>query len=418
MFLSLPKLNRQTATILNRIVREAASQGIGIYLAGGIVRDTILKKMNCDLDIVVESDAIVFAKEFAKKERLRLVAYPEFKTATLFLKSGQRIDFASSRKEYYRKKGALPIISRGSLKDDLFRRDFSINAMALNINNSGKGELIDLFNGYEDLKKRKIRVLHEKSFLDDPTRILRAVRYEQRLGFSIERKTLTLLKKALKLNIFNEISKDRFLNELKKILNEGDVCPIVKRLDELNILLSVNEELDINLPVLRLIQRNVAEEKSRIKKLGASIWFLCFMGMLEGNEQGVLDSIGIRFNLGKEKRKSLLQINDTSLILKKLTNDSRKPSENFQLLSGLTEEVLCYIWCRSSKENIRVRLKQFLCDRDVRLSIKGEDIKKMGARSGRQIGEIMNTIFLQKIDRSIKTRKQEIGVAKFLIESN
>lgn len=418
MFLPLPKFDQKTQIVFNKIIREARLGGIGIYLVGGMVRDALLRKKSFDLDIVLEADALGFAKYFSKEEKIALTMHPEFKTATLFLKSGQRIDLSSARKEHYRKIGALPTIVLGDLKDDLSRRDFSINAMALSINVPGKGELVDLFNGYEDLSKRKIRVLHERSFLDDPTRILRAIRYEQRLGFDLERKTLMLLKDALRLEVFNEISSARFLNELKKIFNEADVLSIIKRAGQLKILFSFEKKLSINFPAIRLIQNNLTAEFPEAKEIETPVWFIYFLGMLEGNKQEVIDGIGSRFNFGKQQKKTLRQLNDVTSILRQLESEVRKPSENLQLLNQLTKEMLCYVWYRATKKNVRLRLKQFFLNRNVGLTITVEDIKKMGVKSGRQMGEIMKAVLFHKIDCGLKNRKEELNTAKFLIESN
>jgi len=418
MIVSTKILSKDNLSLFRKIAREADKRGVAVYLVGGAVRDLLLRKKNLDLDFVLEAEAIEFAKTFSSNKSADLITHPDFKTATLILKSGQRIDFSSARKEIYRKKGALPTVSRGSLQDDLFRRDFTINAMAMRIVKSDFGELIDPFGGLIDLKKYKIRILHNKSFFDDPTRILRAIRYEQRLGFNLERHTLSLLNVAINSNVLNEISNDRYINELRKIFNETQAEHIIRRLKRLKVLARVNQKLKINYSAFNAIQSNLNRNKSLRNNIGSAEWFLFFMGMLEGNNQDLIKDIVGRFNFGKENRVSLLHLNETKITLKKLSSVSSKPSETFCLLENSTEQMFWYIWLRSSNKTVHKNMNQFLADREVKLSLNGEDIKRMGIKSGHQIGEIMDFVFKQKIDRRLNSREEELEMAKFFIENN
>ena len=182
----LSKLDKNTLAILEEIGRKADEQGSLAYVVGGFVRDILLRRRNLDIDVVVEGDALLLAKMYAQQHQASLTIHNRFGTAVVKLTEGYRVDFATARKERYLHPGALPIVEKGVIRDDLFRRDFSINAMAVRINRDSWGQLVDEFGGLEDIKNKKIRVLHEKSFIDDPTRILRAVRFERRFKFIIE----------------------------------------------------------------------------------------------------------------------------------------------------------------------------------------------------------------------------------------
>lgn len=418
MTVSRKNLTEEILSLFRKIARAAAKHGVDAYLVGGAVRDLLLRKKNLDLDFVLEAEAIEFAKIFSINVRAELTTYPDFKTATLKLKSGQRIDFSSARKEIYRKKGALPTVSLGSLQDDLFRRDFTINAMAMKISQSEFGELIDPFDGLNDLKNHKIRILHDKSFFDDPTRILRAIRYEQRLGFDLERHTSSLLKKAVNSNALNEISNDRYMNELRKVFNEPQVEPTLKRLERLKVFTRINHKLKVNFSSVDAIQRNLISNKLMRSKIGPAVWFLYFMGMLEGNNQDLIKNIISRFNFGKDNRISLLQLNDSQMTLKKLSLVSCQPSDSFSLLKNCTQDMYWYLWLRSANKTARKNMNRFLVDRKIGLNLNGEDIKKMGVKSGRQIGEIMDFVFKQKIDRRLKSREDELKMAKIFLENN
>ena len=172
-----------------------------------------------DLDLVVEGDAIGLAKEFAEKVGGKLTVHTMFNTAKIALDKWT-IDIAMARTETYAKPGALPVVKPGTLKTDLFRRDFTVNAMAICLSPDNYGELIDLYGGLNDLKNKIIRVLHEKSFIDDATRIWRAIRYEQRLGFQIEPETLKLLKRDVPM--LKTVGGYRLRHELELVLKEKE----------------------------------------------------------------------------------------------------------------------------------------------------------------------------------------------------
>jgi tRNA nucleotidyltransferase (CCA-adding enzyme) len=201
------------------------------YLVGGPVRDLMLKHPNVDLDITIEGNAIRLADSFAELYPGALVTrYLAFKTATVRLPDGSLIDFATARKETYVRGGAFPAVKPSVIKDDLHRRDFTINAMAISIDPETWGKLIDPFKGKADLSAKRIRVLHDKSFLDDPTRILRAARFKARLGFKIEARTLKLIKSAIKIKVLDTIKPQRYLKDFNKILKEPKSLDAIKSL--------------------------------------------------------------------------------------------------------------------------------------------------------------------------------------------
>jgi len=184
----LKKLSPQFKKVLKVSSALANSLGFKVYLVGGVVRDLILEKEVFDLDVVVEGDAIVFARELSKRLKSSFKKHHAFGTAVVEF-DGHKIDFATARTEHYIHWGALPKVKPAALKQDLFRRDFTINAMAVSLNKKDYGKLIDLYNGLHDLRKGLVRALHKESFLEDPTRIIRAIRFEQRFSFKIEKDT-------------------------------------------------------------------------------------------------------------------------------------------------------------------------------------------------------------------------------------
>ena len=201
-------LNKKTLNLINLLREISKKLNIKIYLVGGSVRDLILKKRNFDLDFVTEGPAIKVCEQFSKILNCECIYNSQFLTAKLNFED-KTLDFATARREKYLFPGALPKVSMSNLREDLFRRDFTINAMAISLNESDFGTLYDFYNGYQDLKEKIIRVLHPKSFLDDPTRIFRGIRFKERLNFNFDRLTFSLMLDAIKKNALFTIDEHR-----------------------------------------------------------------------------------------------------------------------------------------------------------------------------------------------------------------
>lgn len=225
----LSRLDQKSSQLLMDIGTLADSLDYKAYLVGGPVRDLILGQDNIDLDITVEGNGIRLAESLAKLRHIKqIVRYQAFKTATVTVSKNLVIDFATTRKETYSRGGAFPKVESSNIKDDLFRRDFTINALALSINHKTWGKVIDPFKGMADLKAKKIKILHDKSFIDDPTRILRAARFMQRLGFGIDTKTLAILKSSVAQGALQTIKPQRYQKEFDKILKEPKVKDMIQ----------------------------------------------------------------------------------------------------------------------------------------------------------------------------------------------
>jgi len=231
----LSRLNPDSRALVRSIGILAQERGLAAYLVGGPVRDLILKRSFTDLDITVEGNGMRLAEQFAAGLRgAELVRYPAFRTATVHLPDGRLVDFATARQETYTRGGAFPAVKPSDIKQDLGRRDFTINAMAVAINPDTWGKIIDPFGGMMDLRFKRIRILHAKSFLDDPTRILRAARFKARLGFKMEAETLRILKSAIKIKVLDTIKPQRYLKDFNKVLQEPKSQETIKCLKAWN----------------------------------------------------------------------------------------------------------------------------------------------------------------------------------------
>ncbi|MGC8902895.1 MAG: CBS domain-containing protein [Fervidobacterium sp.] len=230
------RVNKRIINLLRLIGMFGNELNAPVYVVGGFVRDLLLNIENYDIDIVVEGNGIEFAKYVASQINAILVTYEKFFTATVVFKDGFKIDIATARTEYYESPGELPQVDISTIKKDLYRRDFTINAMAIKLNPQEFGTLYDFFNCQKDLEEGIIRVLHNLSFIEDPTRMIRGIRFEQRYNFEMDEHTLNLLKKNLEENYLEKVSGSRIRQEIEKILEEKTPLKAIKRMAELGMI--------------------------------------------------------------------------------------------------------------------------------------------------------------------------------------
>ncbi len=241
--------------ILRRAGEVAAGRRETVYLVGGAVRDLLLRNYNLDIDLVIEGEGIPFPRELAKEcQGCRVRGHDKFGTAVLLFPDGFKIDVATARHEYYARPGALPTVETSSIKRDLYRRDFTMNTLAVALNPRTLGQVIDFFGGARDIKEKVIRVLHNLAFVEDPTRILRALRFSSRFGFSIGKHTLTLIKAALRMKVFDKVEGRRLLNELIHMLNEKNPVPSLTLMSVHGIPQALHPALDFNSKARELVE--------------------------------------------------------------------------------------------------------------------------------------------------------------------
>ena len=230
---AIQRLPKRVVGLLRRLGRFADAKGFGLYLVGGVVRDLLLKRSIWDLDLTVEGDGVSFARLVAKRFDASLALFERFATARLVFSGGLKVDIASTRRESYADPGALPDVATASLDEDLFRRDFTVNAMAIGLNNARWGLLHDPYAGRRDLRGKRLRVLHHRSFVDDPTRIFRAIRFAERFGFRLEAETARLLVEAAHTNLVARLSGPRLANEIFALMKERRPEEAMRRLQRL-----------------------------------------------------------------------------------------------------------------------------------------------------------------------------------------
>ena len=386
-----------------KLVRDAGEKanklGQELYLVGGVVRDMFLRRANFDLDLVVEGDAIKLAQELIKGSQAKLTVHSRFGTAKISY-ANFNLDLATARRETYRRPGALPTVQPGRLTDDLCRRDFSINAMALCLTPQRFGELIDLYNGRDDLNQQLIRILHLNSFIDDATRILRALRYEQRLNFELETKTAELLRHDI--DMLDTISGDRIRHELELILKENYPERVLERAEELGILNKLHPSLKGN----GWLSERFDYARRLHKQTSLSPLYLCLLiyNLSDTENEQFLS----RFNFPKRLAQTMRHTLQLKASLHNLDSPQLKPSDIYQLLRSYTTQAIQANALASQSSIVTRNLQLYLAKlRYIKPLLNGDDLKRMGISTGPQLGQLLDVLHKARLNNEVKTRKQE-----------
>ncbi len=409
--------------MVRNIGRLAHESGLRTFIAGGCVRDLVLGRRVKDVDIAVVGDALVLAHRFASVAGGTIVVYKQFGTATVTLSDGSVVDFATLRKESYPYPGALPVVSSGTIEEDLFRRDFTINAMAIAIDPLQFGRLIDHYGGLNDLKRKVIRVMHDKSFLDDPTRILRAVRFEQRFGFRIEPVTARLLRSALRARAFDSLKPPRLFEEFKKNLKESAVLANVKRLQALGALRFFGDNISVGSQRSRMFRK-----AAQLLRWGRSnlpditdenVWLVYWMILCDGMPLVKLARTMDRSAFRSVDKDKVLDAISSIKVLKTLEGSDLTNSQAFLLLRSKSPEGLIYIGVKSSKKLTLSRIRTHLLKwRHVSLKINGDDLKRLGVPSGKIFKKILDEVLCRVVDGRLRLRSQQLAYVQSLCQHN
>ncbi|MBF0100754.1 MAG: CBS domain-containing protein [Desulfobacterales bacterium] len=416
------RLSKRIIDLLQSIGQVSDDIGYPVYVVGGFVRDLLLYRPNEDIDIVVEGNGIQFAKEYAKKFNARVHTHIKFCTAVIILPDEFKIDVASARMEYYQSPGALPIVEMSSIKFDLFRRDFTINTLAIQINSCKFGTLIDFFSAQRDLKDKVLRVLHNLSFVEDPTRIFRALRFEQRFSFSIGKLTSSLIENAVKMDFLKRLSGNRVFTELRLILEEENPVPILTRLFDYDLLKNVHPSL---VPEKRMIQTFESIRKVLtwhdllFWEEPYEKWLVYFMALIRNCNTQTTKEICDRLRLPPRYLnilgKSRIKSQATLCWLEKFF--PVKNNELYERLNGFKSEHILYMMASSRWIKVKRAISLFYTKlRYYTVSIKGEDIKSMGIKPGPVFRELLQAVLAAKLNDEIKHPDQELELLKKYVQ--
>lgn len=408
--------------LLKTVSQTADKHGFKAYLVGGFVRDLLLNIENIDVDVVIEGDGIDFAQKLAHRLKAQVKSHQKFGTSVLIIPDGYKLDITTARTEYYEKPASLPIVQPSALRHDLFRRDFTINALAIKLSQTEFGELLDFFGGLRDLRQGLIRVLHSLSFIEDPTRAFRAVRFQNRLGFCIETHTLKLMSIAIKKGAFQSLSGSRLLNELKLIIEEQNASALIGSLDKLGLLKAIFPQLALNKNIQNILlsmDSVVSWYKQHSERKKPQNWLLYLMAIIEGLSQKEKANLCQRLSItGNPQKIVLIYKEQTEHFLSQLAlNRFLQPSDIYQLLHSYPLEMLLYgmVWERRKK--VKNKISQYLTEfAKVRLKITGAELINMGLKPGPAVGQILKQLHSAKLNGLVKNKKDEIAYARSLID--
>jgi len=404
--------------LLQASARLASDMGYGLYAVGGFVRDLLLGQPNLDLDLVVEGDAITLARALASQYGGTVRSHRRFGTAKWFVEPlwdkkrtsrdpglPKHIDFASARTEFYERPSALPIVERSSIRQDLHRRDFTINTLAICLNPEHLGEVLDFFGGLKDLKQGLIRILHSLSFVEDPTRMLRAARLEARLRFRIEERTANLIYDAVEL--LRRTSGERIATELLLILAEESPEVALARLQHFGILEEISRALhfDDSVSTAMVAARNTASLWGLTRQQLTAVYF-CLLVWYANSD--AIESMLSRLHLPRRLARHIRQVPALRQALAALQAPAPLPSEVCRLLISHTDEALAAAYTMSDNETVRSRIQRFRQEwRHVRPELDGNALREFGLRPGPAYGEVLEKLRDARLDGQVKTREEE-----------
>ncbi|WP_333654939.1 CBS domain-containing protein [Dissulfurispira sp.] len=389
----------------------------GSYLVGGCVRDMLRGEENLDIDIVVEGDGIAFAKKLGEKIGAKVMTHERFGTAQV-IKEDFKLDVATARTEHYESPAALPKVETSSIKKDLYRRDFTINTLAVKLNKRDFGQLIDFFGGQRDLKDRVIRVLHNLSFIEDPTRAFRAIRFSERFGFKLTKHTENLIKSAIRMNIFEKLSGTRLYDELMLTFNETNPIKALKRLGDYELLKVIHPKISFS-PEIELLLQSVHDTIT---------WFeLLFLK--EKYDRGMLYIMALLYKLNKDERElALNRLSVTSRLKDRILKGLQaahdilrrlkpgNPVEIYHLLMSRDIESILFSMALTRDSEKKKAISHFLLElRNVKPALTGNDLKNLGITPGPEYSDILRKILDEKLMKRLHTKEEEIEFVRKLL---
>ncbi len=382
----------------------------GVYLVGGTVRDILLGERGFDVDVAVEGDAIALAQALADALGGRVRAHRKFGTAVVIYGEGERVDVVTARTEFYDAPAALPTVEHASIREDLFRRDFTINAMAVSLRGADLGRLVDPFRGRRDLDAKTIRVLHNLSFIDDPTRIFRAIRYENRYGFRMDEHTLRLARGTIEMGLVGDLSSARLRDELEALLEEGEIEHSILRLAELGADRAIHPHLAADEEAVALVRR-LAELRARYG-LEIPSWRL---GLAALARRLPPDEVYDWLKRLKVRRRDAEQIAAAVTVGPRLVERLRsgaEPAEVVALAEPYAPDAPLFALGLADLEPLHAYFERL---RDVRLEVSGADLAELGLGESPRVGEILAELRRRKLNGELDGRDSELAAARELI---
>ncbi|MFD2705075.1 CBS domain-containing protein [Salibacterium lacus] len=392
-------LSPDVVQLLKMIGETAAAEKMNAFIIGGMVRDILLGQKGEDIDIVVEGDGISLAEKTAHRFEGTADVHETFGTATVTLPSGRRVDFTTSRTEYYETPAALPTVSRSNIKEDLYRRDFTMNAMAASLHPSHFGDLIDYFHGREDMKKKTLRVLHNLSFVEDPTRILRGIRFEQRFQFHMSKETTAFIHYSA--SAVSSLSRTRIIAEFQSLLKEADPVQSLARLDELGVLHAFFPGA-VWTRQTKDVLKGYLDSPEQPKDLPE--WFCILFCLYLTNPDTVKAAEAAAFT---KKQKSVVQ--STSFLLSLLNEKEWNSLGRFHsCVSRVSDEALFFAAIAADKKQAGFLLQYREKRSKLKPLLNGHDLKAAGLAPGPDFRDYLFSLEQKMLDEEITTRDEAL----------
>ena len=383
----------------------------GVYLVGGTVRDILLGEPNFDVDIAVEGDAIELARSLAEVIGGRVRAHRKFGTAVVLYGEDERVDVVTARTEFYDAPAALPSVEHATIREDLFRRDFTINAMAASLKGEEFGRLVDPFGGRRDLEAKRIRVLHNLSFIDDPTRIFRAIRYESRYGFRMDDHTQRLARGTIEMGLVGDLSSARLRDELIALLEEGDAGASILRLAELGAGTAIHPHLAADKEAVSLLER--LKELNEHYGTGIPAWRLAFTALARKLPP---DEVYAWLRRLKMQRRDLERIAAAVTVgprlVERLRADSIEPAEVVAAADPYAPDAPLFALALEDHPELDDYFRRL---RNVQLEVSGSDLAELGLGESPEVGEILAELRRRKLNGQLDGRESELAAARELI---
>lgn len=413
------RLDKKLMSLFETIARMAEGRNYGVYVVGGFVRDLLLGIRNLDIDIVVEGDGIKFACELAAELRGRVKSHAKFGTSVIILEDGFRVDVATARMEFYKHPAALPTVEKSSIKADLFRRDFTVNCLAIQLTGKDAFALIDHFNGERDIKDRMIRVLHNLSFIEDPSRIFRAIRFEQRNQFKIGKQTEAFMKIAVKKRLVDELSGSRLLNEIVLIMKENQPVPCIRRMREFSLLQFISPNLQLDSPALEVLDR-VEGVLSWAKMVPFAhppeTWFIYFMGFLSELNKPVFEQVVERLKIPLRLKKRLEMDLEACVEarLRLAGANELSPPEIYDIFSPFSPEGIIFLLAMLADDRANKYATLFVTQyqSQAKLSLTGDDLIAMGVSPGPVFQQVFKALRDARVNGHVNSKKDEISLVQ------
>jgi tRNA nucleotidyltransferase (CCA-adding enzyme) len=383
----------------------------GVFLVGGTVRDILLGEENFDVDIAVEGDAIAFARALAAALGGRVTPHLKFGTAVVQYGDAGRVDVVTTRTEFYDAPGALPAVERAGLREDLYRRDFTINAMAVSLKPADFGRLVDPFGGREDLDARVLRVLHNLSFIDDPTRIFRAIRYEARYGLRLEEHSARLARGTIEIGLVGDLSSARLRDELVSLLEDPGAVGGILRLGELGVDRAVHPRLRADGETAALFERALGLRA----ELGVDVpaWHLGIAALASDLTSDEAYDWLERLKLRRRDVERIVgAIRVAPLISERLRSERLDAAQVVTLADAYAPDAPLLALARDEHPALR---EYFTRLRDVRLEIGGEELAGLGLAESPRVGEVLDELRRRKLNGELDGRESELEAARELI---